>query len=102
MVGNFRASFNFNSYGIAVNAPSAIGVYYLGSADYTGALAIYYIGKSIDVKSRLIEHIEENKWSDATHFGYCICSTDQEAKQLESSEINYYKPKYNIQDVRNY
>lgn len=102
MIGNFRASFNFNSYGIEANAPSITGVYYLGYADYTGALRIYYIGKSTDIKKRLLEHLQENKWKDVTYFGYCTCSTEQEALQLEAKEISYYKPKYNVQGVKNY
>ena len=102
MIGDFRASFDFNSYGIGTNAPSGIGVYYLGSADYTGALHIYYIGRSNNLEKRLLEHLGESKWKDVTHFGYCACSTEQEAVQLEAKEINHWRPKYNVQGVRNY
>ena len=54
------------------------GVYYCGALNINRELIIYYIGKAFGddgIKGRLLQHLNENKWSDITHFGYNVCSS---------------------------
>ena len=43
------------------------------------------------------QHLNDKnkKWPDVSHFGYRVCSTLKEAKELETSEIENLQPKYN-------
>ena len=77
-----------------------IGVYFCGYVLPNGNLIPLYIGKSAaeaGVRGRLLQHLNESKWADVTHFGFHQCTTEQEALNLEASLINLHKPKYNKQ-----
>ena len=76
------------------------GVYYCGVVDNTGkSLTPHYIGKAFGgggIKARLLQHLSENKWRDITHFGYSVCSSENESLAFELQEIKRLNPKYNI------
>lgn len=79
---------------------TAIGVYYCGYLTLEKKLRPLYIGKSIGdkgIRGRLLDHLREDNWSDATHFGYHLCDTVKEAEKWELEEISKYQPKYNKQ-----
>lgn len=78
---------------------AAIGVYYCGQIGPTGALIVHYVGVgtgSGGVRDRLLCHLREDYWPDATHFGFSLCSTANEALVLEAAEIKRLQPRYNI------
>lgn len=80
--------------------PTTTGVYQYRDKDKT----ILYIGKSVNLKARILSH-RENAKTDAKEAGFahnatyitCII-TDSEFKALllESQLISTYKPKYNV------
>ena len=83
---------------------TSIGVYYIGIKTSENQLKIFYIGKATGdggVRERLLEHLSETKWSDATHFGFhFFTGTDTEKiEEFEKKEITKYKPKYNTMGV---
>lgn len=76
------------------------GVYYCGVINANGNLTPYYIGKAFGdggIRGRLLQHLSENKWRDVTHFGYCVCFSENESLMLEKKEITKFNPKYNTQ-----
>ena len=97
----YNGHFSYNGQSVRLNAPDKIGVYYCGYLNYSNQLIPLYIGRAIGIgvtlKSRLLDHLREDRWPDVTHFGYNVCLTKQEAESLERSEINEHKPKYNDQ-----
>ena len=102
MIGPFKSLYSYD-YDVVDNWNSAvIGVYYCGAQSSDGKLVIYYIGRAVregGIRSRLLEHLSEDKWSDVTHFGYHVCDTAQEAIDFEVREIAKCKPKYNTVGV---
>lgn len=100
MIGLYQGSYLYNQLFIQLSAPVKTGVYYCGYLS-NNVLQPLYIGMSSDsggVRGRLLDHFNNDKWGDITHFGYKLCDTDLEARNLEKSEIEIYKPKYNIQN----
>lgn len=75
-----------------------IGVYYCGYKTNEGTLIILYIGKATGeggIKSRLLDHLREDRWPDVTHFGFHLCDYVRETEDHEAAEIKRFKPKYN-------
>lgn len=75
------------------------GVYYCGVITTERKLIVYYVGRAVGdggIRSRLLQHLSENKWYDVTHFGYKACDSMNETIDHEISEISRLKPKYNI------
>ena len=103
MIGEFKGPYSYtNKIVEGWNNSTAIGVYYIGVKTSGHKLSVYYIGRAIGeggIRRRLLEHLSDNKWSDATHFGYQTSSTSSEAEEFESVEISKYNPKYNKQEV---
>ena len=100
MIYQFRGHYSFNSSTLSRWNSSAIGVYYCGARTIDGKLSVYYIGKSVaegGIRGRLLQHLNERKWPDVTHFGYVQCDTVAETERHELTEIAKYKPKYNTQ-----
>ena len=97
----YRGSYNYNKYTVPINAPEEIGVYYCGKLNSNNSLIPLYIGRAmgenVTIKSRLLDHLSKDYWPDVTHFGYVVCQTPREAEIFEASEINDFKPKYNVQ-----
>lgn len=80
---------------------TCIGVYYCGylSGD---ALIPLYIGRGTGeegIRGRLLDHLREDNWPGATHFGYRTCDTVSDAIKFEAEEIKRCTPKYNVQGV---
>lgn len=75
------------------------GVYYCGRV-INGLVEHLYIGRSLSengIRGRLLDHLREDDWVDVKYFWYRECSTDQEAINLEATEIKIHQPKYNKQ-----
>lgn len=75
-----------------------IGVYYCWTVNSFGAKSCVYVGRAVGdggLRGRLLQHMAEEKWQDATHFGYTVCATVSEAIQHEANEIYRMQPKYN-------
>ncbi|QQG42452.1 MAG: hypothetical protein HYW15_03005 [Candidatus Giovannonibacteria bacterium] len=74
-----------------------IGVYYIGYLSGQNLTPVY-VGKATGldgIRGRLLDHLNENNWSDASYFGYRICNSAAEAEQLEAAEIRRCQPRYN-------
>lgn len=96
MISEYKGNYLYEKWSINHNAPDSIGVYYCGKLNSNNSLIPLYIGRSeVSIKSRLLDHFQQDYWPDVTHFGYRTCSTKQEAEELETSEIQKYRPKYN-------
>lgn len=103
MVYQYTGHYQYNSSSVTNNAPDKTGVYYCGHLNSEGSLIPDYIGRAmgegVTIQSRLADHLREDYWPDATHFGYQICTTKSETEAHEAEEIAKYKPKYNTQGV---
>jgi len=100
MIYTFQGNYSFNYNTVNGWNSAAIGIYYCGYQLANGNLFPFYIGRAIGsegIRGRLLQHLSENKWPDVTVFGYIVCTTAQEALDLESREIARYRPKYNEQ-----
>jgi excinuclease UvrABC nuclease subunit len=100
MVGLYNGNYQYNGKVIGEWNSTAAGVYYCGYHMDNGNLYVLYVGKATSnqgIRGRLLQHLNEDKWPDVSHFGYCVCSTSEEAENFEASEIKRLKPKYNIQ-----
>ena len=81
------------------NVPSMIGVYIFESKNTP-----IYIGKSINLKARLISHFEAAKIDSKTSgyvdgadsISYYLTDSEFKALLLESKLIQRFKPKYNV------
>lgn len=97
----YQGNYNYNKNIILTIAPEKIGIYYCGSLNSNNSLFPLYIGRAmgenVTIKSRLLDHLNNDRWPDVSCFGYIICQTPKEAEMLEASEIEKFKPKYNIQ-----
>lgn len=101
MICSYRGHYGYNKVSILADAPDSIGIYYCGNIDLNGDLLPLYIGRAkgdgVSIRSRLLDHIQNDYWPDVTHYGYRVCSTKFEVESLEPQEIKKYNPKYNTQ-----
>ncbi len=100
MIQSYKGNYLFDKETVQNWNSSVIGVYYCGDINNNGSLTVLYVGKATSeegIRGRLLQHLNEEKWSDITHFGYCVCTTSEEAEKFEASEIMKYQPKYNKQ-----
>lgn len=100
MIYNYQGHFSYSWPTVNSWEANPIGVYYCGYLLSNGNLFPLYIGKSAadaGIRGRLLQHLNETKWRDVTHFGYHQCDTENEALDFEAAEIEKYKPKYNKQ-----
>lgn len=99
MIYDYSGHYQYDRLSVGDKAPDSIGVYYCGYVDNRGMLIAHYVGRAVgfqvSLKSRLFDHLRDDNWSDVSHFGYRICTTQKEAEELESTEIQRLKPKYN-------
>lgn len=80
-------------------APSTVGIYLFKSQE-----KIIYIGKSVNLKARLLSHLENSKIDvkEAKIFGMAdsvecqVTDSEFKALLLEAELIKTYKPKYNL------
>lgn len=94
--------FNLQSYTIK-NLPDDTGVYYLHNQQGD----IIYIGKSKNIRTRILSHFNNEKTSRALKImdetfdiSYELTGSDLIAQLLESDEIKNHKPKYNRRQRR--
>jgi len=100
MIHEFKGPYTYSEKVIEEWNSDAIGVYYCGFKLDNGNLKPLYIGKGTGkdgIRSRLLDHLSDDYWSDVTHFGYHICDNVTETENFEAEEIAKYKPKYNEQ-----
>lgn len=97
MVYDYVGHHRYNAISVSVSAPEVTGVYYCGHLNLRSELIPLYIGKSINIRERLQSHLNNERWSDVSHFGYRKCSTQKEAEDLEAVEIRRHNPRYNEQ-----
>ena len=99
MISNYYGHYSYNSNSISRNAIDKIGVYYCGYIGKNGKLSTLYVGRAagdgVTIRSRLFDHLNNNRWPDVSHFGFRVCDTKSEAIDLEAKEIARLKPKYN-------
>ncbi len=99
MISDYYGHYSYNSKSISHNAADKIGVYYCGYVNENNRLSTLYVGRAAgdtdSIKSRLSDHLNNNRWPDVSHFGFYICDTKSEATDLEAKEIARLKPKYN-------
>lgn len=100
MIYQYQGNYSYNQPNISSWNNTQKGVYYCGTLDQSGNLIPYYVGQAIGqegIRGRLLQHLNQDRWIDITHFGYRVCDTEKEANDLESAEIANYQPKYNTQ-----
>jgi len=100
MIHPYQGHYEYSNEVISNWNSRVIGVYYCGYVGLENKLAILYIGKGTGengIRGRLLDHLRNDNWPDATHFGYQICDNISEIEEWEASEIKTYKPKYNEQ-----
>lgn len=100
MVQPYKGHYKYNEKVVSDWDSAVIGVYYCGLVSQNGNLSAFYVGKGTGdagIRGRLLQHLSEDKWTDATHFGYCVCSSVKEAEDFEAAEIKRLQPKYNTQ-----
>jgi len=87
MIGKYMGNYTYDKQFINLNAPENIGVYYMGTLNNNGSLGTLYVGRAkgnaVSIKSRLLDHINNNEWPDITHFGYVVCTSEAEVEDLE-------------------
>lgn len=98
----YNGHYPYNKLSIISNAPDEIGVYFCGYiSQANGSLATLYVGRAkgenVTIKSRLLNHLNDDNWPGVNHFGFIICQTPKEAENLETLEIQRLKPNYNTQ-----
>ena len=95
---NHKGPYTYNEEIVGGWDSTAIGIYYCGYLTTQGKLYPLYIGVGTSdegIRGRLLDHLNEDYWPDATHFVYRLCSTAQEALDWERREIAAHRPKYN-------
>lgn len=100
MVQEYKGNYTFSKEVVQNWNNDQGGVYYCGVINSGGGLTPYYIGKAFGdggIRGRLLQHLNENKWRDVTHFGYHVCSSENESLNFETQEIKKFNPKYNTQ-----
>ena len=101
MTNSYSGHYAYNKITILRVAPDNMGIYYCGCLGSDGKLYPLYIGRAkgdgVSIRSRLLDHLRDDYWPSATHFGYHVCSTKQEAENLEIQEIKRCNPKHNSQ-----
>lgn len=98
MVQKYNGHYHYNNATIENWNSSSIGVYYCGYPLANGNLSVLYVGRATGndgIRGRLLQHLREDYFEGATHFGYCICSTITEAENLEAVEIKRLQPRFN-------
>ena len=92
--------------------PKTSGVYCLASPKLKGegGFEVIYIGKAINIKSRVKNHFQQPSYRDnlfidkVSKIGYLETNSEIEALILEANLIKKYQPKFNVvwKDDKNY
>jgi excinuclease UvrABC nuclease subunit len=103
MIYDYVGHFPYSGLSVTLNAIDSLGVYYCGYVNTQGELVPSYIGRAVgddvSIRSRLRDHLRDDYWPNVTHFGYRVCTTQTEAKDLEATEIRRFQPSYNTQGI---
>ncbi len=101
---NGRTNNSFN-HSLTENLPHATGVYYF----YNRSGELIYVGKSVDIHSRVMSHLNNNKDKRAVdmknnlaEIDYTLTGSELVALLLESAEIKKRQPLYNRAQRRTY
>lgn len=99
MIYPYKGNYQYNILSVMVIASSEMGVYYCWNMNSLFKLIALYVGRAkgdgVSIRNRLLDHLQNDRWSAVTHFGYRICTTKKEAEDLEVEEIQRLKPDYN-------
>ncbi len=99
MIQEYKGMYPYTDKVVVDWNSAEIGVYYCGYPN-NGVLIVHYVGKGVGeagMRGRLLDHLRDDYWPDATHFGYRGCGSVREAEDFEASEIKRLQPKYNKQ-----
>lgn len=94
MISNYQGNYSYNATGAILSAPPSMGVYYCGYIGSNGLVALY-VGRSENIRERLLEHLRSDYWPGVSLFGFRTCSTWGEMVDLEASEIKRLQPRFN-------
>ncbi|MGJ1245159.1 nucleotide excision repair endonuclease [Sphingobacterium sp. UBA7038] len=90
--------------GLLEGVPSAVGVYYI----YDKHDALIYVGKSIDIRNRLLQHFRSTDFKErkiqgaACRVGFELTGHELLALLYESDLIKKHQPYYNRAQRRTY
>jgi len=100
MIYDYQGNYQYSDNVIRNWDSDAKGVYYCGYPLANGNLLVLYTGRAVSdggIRIRLLQHLQEDRWTDISHFAYRVCTTVGEAENLEMEEIQRLQPKYNKQ-----
>lgn len=100
MIQSYSGHYLYNKVSITSNAPGTFGVYYCGFINGNNLTPLYIgraAGDGVTIKSRLLDHLSNDRWPNVTHFGFRICTTKTEAIDQEALDIRAFQPPYNTQ-----
>ena len=83
---NMSGPYPFNSTGIDKNVQEGtIGNYALGQTNDKNTFTVYYVGRSLDVRKRLHEHLNNptENWSKVHQFKFSKAADEVEAYKKE-------------------
>ncbi len=98
MIYNYQGHYLYNDEIIGNWNSRAIGVYFCGFLTAQNQLQPVYIGVGTGnggMRDRLLCHLRDDYWPEATHFGYHLCDNAEEALRWEAEQILAHQPKYN-------
>ncbi len=100
MIYPYVGNFPYNKQSILNNAPDAIGIYFCGVINpLNGSLVFKYIGRAVGenvtIKSRLLNHLNDQDLSGIFSFGYRVCTSVLEAINQEEVDIKAWQPVLN-------
>lgn len=101
-MNQYNGHYNYDHATVSGWQYNLTGVYYCGEIASNGNLIAHYVGKGTGdggIKGRLLDHLGQDRWPDVKYFGYIVCSSAQEAVNLEAAEIKRCQPKYNTQGL---
>ena len=98
---NYQGHYSYNSISALLSAPNSKGIYYCGFVNQQGLLVPMYVGRArgdgVTIRSRLLDHLRNDKWLGVTHFGFTVYSTELFIDAIEGIEISRFQPIYNTQ-----
>lgn len=103
-MSQYNGHYSYDHKTVSEWQSSAIGVYYCGHPDPASpnTLLTFYVGKGTGeggIRARLLDHINNERWLEVTHFGYALFNTAREAELFEAAEIKRMQPPYNKQGL---
>lgn len=100
MITHYPGPYDYDHSVVSKWQSTDMGVYFCGYLTSSGKIFPLYIGRAVGeggIRSRLLQHLLEDKWPNVTHFCFSVCSTEREAINYEAQQIALLQPKLNIQ-----